>query len=101
MTGSETLSEKIVQDLMRDPIDAMKDAELLCTVLNQLRELSEDPSLSYEFKKRLRDDLAKEDISMACADAMLLLNAARDRLQRIQLSEIPSRQQDSETEHVG
>lgn len=89
------------QDAQRDPLDALKDAEILRTFLNHLRpylsgpvpdvvlrdimrhlvDVVSDPATSYLLLTRIREDLTTADVDRALADAQNLVEINERRFE--------------------
>lgn len=86
-------SQRQEQDDLRDPLDALRDAEILRTFLNHLRpyltgpvpdvalrdimrhlvDVVSNPATSYLLLSRIREDLTARDVDQSLADARRLV----------------------------
>lgn len=76
---SADLEHRLDEDTQRDPVDAFHDAQTLYLILHDIHQLVNDPTTRYALTARIREDLARADLSAALAEAepLLLFNERR------------------------
>ncbi len=70
---SADLAYRLNQDTQRDPVDAFHDAQTLYLILHDIHQLVNDPTTRYALTARIREDLARADLSTTLAEAEQLL----------------------------
>lgn len=77
------LAKRIDDDADRDPADALRDAELLCSTLAQVHAVLTAPDIRFVLGRRLSEDLAGNDIKQRYIEAQLLRAYNRARLSEL------------------
>lgn len=85
-TWFERLNQRVNEDILRDPVDALNDIATLIRVLNELTLILGNPSTRYILNRRLREDLATGDWNLALSEAHALYNFNESRCQHIRIT---------------
>ncbi len=63
---------RIEEDAARDPVDTLRNAELLCSTLGQVHDILTSPDVHFILGTRLQQDLASRDIKQRYLEAQIL-----------------------------
>lgn len=77
---TEKLQSRIDEDALRDPVDAVNDAEVLVQLLTSITLLLSDPGTRFVLNTRIKEDLIGADWNKALHEARTLYNVNKAQL---------------------